>query len=129
MNIHLIKKLIQDIPVNAANLEHIAKTGKINGSLLGSIVHTLYEHERQSWSPVSTPPEFGDRYNIIQDLEDGEDPITHSAEYFKTENKWYEMNTNQECIGILFWRALPQQTLVSAIDIEDQKRDENLREL
>ncbi|MDE1191853.1 MAG: hypothetical protein PW786_06925 [Arachidicoccus sp.] len=39
-----IKELIQSIPVNRANFEHIAQTGRINGSLLVEIEKMIEKH-------------------------------------------------------------------------------------
>lgn len=39
-----IEELINEIPVNRANFEHIAKTGKINGSLLVSLEKMIHEN-------------------------------------------------------------------------------------
>ena len=43
------KELVESINLNGANLEHIAKTGKINGLLLVEIVLILEEYGKQEY--------------------------------------------------------------------------------
>jgi hypothetical protein len=48
-----IKKIIAEIPVNKANLQHIASTGVINGSLLIDIEQAMVkyaEHQKIKFS-------------------------------------------------------------------------------
>lgn len=44
----MIRELINTIKIDAGNLEHIAKTGKINGTLLIEIERVMTEFARQS---------------------------------------------------------------------------------
>lgn len=44
---HSIEKTITDIPVNKANFEHIAQTGKINGTLLNNLTRIFQEKDQQ----------------------------------------------------------------------------------
>ncbi len=41
-----MEQLINTITINKANLEHIAKTGKINGSLLAEIKRVMNEYDK-----------------------------------------------------------------------------------
>jgi hypothetical protein len=41
------QRLIEQVPINEANFEHIARTGQINGSLMSSLCELLIKQKKE----------------------------------------------------------------------------------
>jgi hypothetical protein len=60
------------------------------------------------WTSVETEPEFGGEYNVLYDLQDGQEPLVSTMEFDGIKKKWYDTRgANIDCDTVLKWKPLP----------------------
>lgn len=65
--------------------------------------------QKDGWISVNDKlPELGAMYAVVQDLKDGEPPISWALSFDAIQKKWYIDNTETEEFGITHWMHLPK---------------------
>ncbi len=67
---------------------------------------------RQGWTKVEDGlPDIGGEYNVVWDLEDGQEPVVSTMEYDAIKKKWIDTRSweGQICETVLSWMPLPNK--------------------
>lgn len=65
--------------------------------------------EESKWISVEDRlPTVGDEYNVVYDLQDGDEPLATTMQYDAIDKKWIDIiGAGLECKTVLYWQPLP----------------------
>lgn len=85
------RELIKTIQINKANLEHIAKTGNINGTLLIEIERVMAEYA-QSQANIQRCKQKQLQYTVCYNKDD-KCPVCGNKMFDEFANAWHKVET------------------------------------